>query len=289
MGIPFDSGTAVSCFRTDYLEQAGFTVDDFTDITWSEFAEKAKIVKEKTGHPMLTAKSATPDLIMIMLQSCGASLFDEEGMPNLNNNEALKESMEIYIQMVKDGTLQEMPGWDQYIASLNDGTAVCALNGCWILASVTANEEQTGKWAVTNVPRLDNIEGATNYSSNGGSTWVITSNCKNKDLAIDFFKNTFAGSTELYEDILSKGAFATWLPGGDSEAYAESVDFFGGDKIYEKIVAYSSQIPSSNSSPYYYDARDAMCTALSNVIQNNADLEGELKSAQETVEFNIAG
>ena len=289
MGIPFDSGTAVSCFRTDYLEQAGFTVDDFTDITWSEFAEKAKIVKEKTGHPMLTAKSATPDLIMIMLQSCGASLFDEEGMPNLNNNEALKESMEIYIQMVKDGTLQEMPGWDQYIASLNDGTAVCALNGCWILASVTANEEQTGKWAVTNVPRLDNIEGATNYSSNGGSTWVITSNCKNKDLAIDFFKNTFAGSTELYEDILSKGAFATWLPGGDAEAYTESVDFFGGDKIYEKIVAYSSQIPSSNSSPYYYDARDAMCTALSNVIQNNADLEGELKSAQETVEFNIAG
>ena len=41
MGIPFDSGTAVNCIRTDYLEQAGFTVEDFTDITWSDYMEKA--------------------------------------------------------------------------------------------------------------------------------------------------------------------------------------------------------------------------------------------------------
>ena len=66
MGIPFDSGTAVNCIRTDYLEQAGFTVEDFTDITWSDYMEKAKIVKEKTGQPMLTAKSATPDIIMMI-------------------------------------------------------------------------------------------------------------------------------------------------------------------------------------------------------------------------------
>mgnify|MGYP000396932577 CR=1 FL=1 len=33
--------------RTDMLEEAGFTVDDFTDITWNDFMEKAKVVKEK--------------------------------------------------------------------------------------------------------------------------------------------------------------------------------------------------------------------------------------------------
>ena len=129
MGIPFDSGTAVNCIRTDYLEQAGFTVEDFTDITWSDYMEKAKIVKEKTGQPMLTAKSATPDIIMMMLQSCGASLFQEDGRPNLDQNDVLKECMSIYIQMVRDNTLEEMPGWDQYIASINNGTDVYKRQG----------------------------------------------------------------------------------------------------------------------------------------------------------------
>ena len=288
MGIPFDSGTAVNCIRTDYLEQAGFTVEDFTDITWSDYMEKAKIVKEKTGQPMLTAKSATPDIIMMMLQSCGASLFQEDGRPNLDQNDVLKECMSIYIQMVRDNTLEEMPGWDQYIASINNGTVAGAMNGCWIIASVEAKEDQAGKWAVTNLPRLDSIPNATNYSSNGGSTWAITSQCKNQKLAQDFFKSTFAGSQALYDDILSKGALSTWLPAGDSPLYEEPVDFFGKDAVYKKIVEYSSEIPSSVTSPYYYDARDAMCTALSNVIQQNASLDEELKTAQETAEFNIS-
>lgn len=288
MGIPFDSGTAVNCLRTDYLKQAGFTVEDFTDITWSQYMEKAKVVKEKTGQPMLTAKSTTPDIIMMMLQSCGASLFNPDGTPNLSDNEALTECMSNYIQMVKDGTLVEVPDWDQYIASINNGTVVSAMNGCWIIASVAAKEAQAGTWAVTNLPRLDSTPDSTNYSSNGGSTWVITSQCKDKELAEDFFKTTFAGSKELYDDILSKGALSTWLPAGDSAAYEQPVVFFGDDSIYKKVVDYSSKVPSGISSPYYYDARDAMCTALSNVIQQNIPLEDALKTAQETAEFNIS-
>ena len=54
-GIPFDNGAVIECLRTDMLEQAGFTVDDFTDITWNDFMEKAKVVKEKTGQPILTS------------------------------------------------------------------------------------------------------------------------------------------------------------------------------------------------------------------------------------------
>ena len=71
-GVPFDNGAVIAAYRTDYLEQAGFTIDDFTDITWSDFMEKAKVVKEKTGQPILTSQAGSPDLIMEMLQSCGA-------------------------------------------------------------------------------------------------------------------------------------------------------------------------------------------------------------------------
>ncbi len=40
-----------------------------------------------------------------------------------------------------------------------------------------SKEDQSGKWAVTNMPKLDGVDGATNYSNNGGSSWAISSNC----------------------------------------------------------------------------------------------------------------
>ena len=213
-GIPFDNGAVIECLRTDMLEQAGFTVDDFTDITWNDFMEKAKVVKEKTGQPILTSQAGSPDLVMEMLQSCGESLFNEDGSVNIVDNKALKPILEIYSQMVKDGTLVEVTDWDQYIASINNGTTAGVINGCWIMASITANEDQSGKWAITNMPKLDGVDGATNYSNNGGSSWAISSNCKKQDLAIDFMKSTFAGSTALYDDIMQK---ALWQPGHRQE------------------------------------------------------------------------
>ena len=286
-GVPFDNGAVVNCVRTDILEEAGFTVDDFTDITWSDYMEKAKVVLEKTGVPMLTAQAGSPDQIMEMLQSCGASLFTEDGSVNIADNEELKEVVDIYTQMVKDGTLVEVTDWDQYVASLNNGTAVSAMNGCWIMASVTAKEDQSGKWAITNMPKLDKAANATNYSNNGGSSWAISSNCKDVDLAADFLNSTFAGSTELYDDIIQKGALATWAPAGESDVYNQEVEFWGGDKVYAKIVDYATKTPSNITGAFYYDARDAVGTALSNIIQSGVDRDDALKEAQETAEFTM--
>ena len=286
-GIPFDNGAVVNCIRTDILEEAGYTIDDFTDITWSDYMEKAKVVLEKTGVPMLTAQAGSPDQVMMMLQSCGASLFNEDGSANIVGNEALKEIIEDYAQMVKDGTLVEVTDWDQYISSLNSGTAASAMNGCWIMASVQMAEDQAGKWGMTNMPKLDKAANATNYSNNGGSSWAISSNCQNVDLAVDFMNATFAGSNELYDDVISKGALATWAPAGESEAYQQPVDFYGGDAVYAKIVDFATKTPSNATGPFYYDARDAVGAALSNITQTGADIDSEIQTAQETLEFSM--
>ena len=289
LGIPFDNATVINAMRTDLLEQAGYTLDDFTDITWSDYLEKAKIVKEKTGLPMLTLQAGSPDIIMMMLQSCGQSLFKKDGSVNIKGNKALKQSMEIYAQMVRDGTLREVTDNDQYIGSLNNGSVVSTINGCWIMASVIDQEDQAGKWKLTTMPRLDDVENATNHSNNGGSSWAVTSNCKNKKLAFDFFSETFAGSTELYDDIIQKGAVATWAPAGESDAYAEESDFFSGQIVNSMLVDYGTQTPSNYPGPFYYDARDAVGVALSNVTQQGADLDTEIDTAQETAEFNMEG
>lgn len=286
-GVPFDNGTVVHCIRVDYLEEAGYTVEDFTDITWSEYIEKAKVVLEKTGHAMLSGQANSVEIVAMALESSGQSLFNEDGSVNIVENEALREAIGYYQEMVESGVFLEVSDWDQYIASFNNGTVGGAINGCWIMASVGLPEDQSGKWAVTNMPKLDNQAGATNYSNQGGSSWAISSNCKDVDLAVDFLNATFAGSTELYDDVIQKGALATWLPASESDVYNQPVEYWCNDTVYAKIVDFASKTPSTISSPYFYDARNAVSVAISNIIQTGADLDSELLAAQETTEFNM--
>ena len=286
-GVPFDNGATIMAIRSDIVEEAGLTTDDFKDITWSKFMELAKTVKDKTGTPMLTTSGGS-ELVLEMLQSAGASPI-VDGEVKIADNEVLKQAVEVYAQLVNEGYMTEYTDWDQYIASMNNGDAAGVINGCWIMSSVQAAEDQSGKWAITNMPKLDGVDGATNYSNNGGSSWVISSNCQKQDLAIDFMKSTFAGSTDLYDDIISKGALATWAPAGDTDVYAQPVEFFSNEAVYAKIVDFATKTPSNITGPFYYDARDAVGVALSNIIQSGADMDDEIATAQDTVEFNMGG
>jgi len=285
-GVPFDNGAVIACYRTDILEQAGYTVDDFTDITFSDYLEKGKVVLEKTGKPLLSCIAGESDVIVMMLQSAGGSFFDESGKANIVNNDILKEVMTTYQQMVEAGVLVEVNDWDQYIATINNGTVASAVNGCWIMASVQGAKDQAGNWDITNMPRLDSAATATNYANQGGSSWAVTSNCKNVDLATDFLSKTFAGSTELYDQILETGAVATYLPAGDSEAYAKTNDFFSGKPVYSKIVEYAGKIPACGTGVYFYEARDAVATAITNII-GGSDINTELQTAEDTVNFTM--
>lgn len=285
-GVPFDNGAAIACYRTDILEQAGLTVDDFSNITWEEYIEKGKIVLEKTGKPLLSCLAGESDIVIMMLQSAGGSFFDEEGNPYFVNNDILKEVMDIYAKMVKEGVLVEVNDWDQYIGTLNSETVAGTINGCWIMASIQSAQEQSGKWAITNMPKLVKAPTATNYTNQGGSSWAIMSSCKNVELATDFLGSTFGGSVDLYEKILSTGAIATYIPAAKSEMYGETSEFFSGDAVYTKIVEYGSKIPQCGTGVYFYEARDAVATAITNVV-GGSDVKQELKIAEETVSFSM--
>lgn len=284
-GVPFDNGAVVGCYRTDVLKEAGYTVDDFTDITWSEYQKMGEDILAKTGKPLLSCQAGESDLIVMMLQSAGGSLFDKEGNPSMVGNDTLKKVMETYASLVKSGVLVEVNDWDQYVGTITNGTVAGTINGCWIMASIQTAEDQSGNWAITNMPKLEGVDGATNYSSNGGSSWAVTSASKNPELAFDFLSKTFAGSTDLYETILPKsGAMATYLPAADSKVYGEPQEFFGGEAVYSMITEFASKAPSNNTGVYYYEARDAIATAITKVVAGG-DIDAEIKNAEDTVNF----
>lgn len=284
-GVPFDNGAVIQAVRTDILEQAGYTVADLTDIDWNRYIEIGEDVLAKTGKPMLSSTAGEPDMIMIMMQSAGASLFDAEGKPAIAGNEVIKKAIQIYSTLVQKGILVEVTGWDGYIGTLVNGTVAGTINGCWIMASIQTAKDQAGKWAVTNMPKLPDVESATNYSNNGGSSWAVSANCKDTALAFDFLAKTYAGSVAFYEDILpSSGALATYLPAGQSDVYAAPQEFFGGDTVFAKITEFAGKIPSNYTGAYYYEARDAITVAIT-AIMAGGDADAALSEAQSTVEF----
>lgn len=256
-GIPFDAGTAVAAYRTDYLEAAGYTADDLKDITWERFIEIGRDVKAKTGRPMLSGQAGAVDTVLIMLQSCGASMFKEDGSVNLKDNEQLKEVIDFYATMVKEGIFIEVNTWDEYIGTLSNQTVVGTIQGCWILSTIMSLDTQKGLWAMTNLPKLVKAEGATNYSSNGGSSWAII-NDKDLDLALDFMQ--MYRNVDFYNE--------------DSAGYLRYRDLYPGKgrlqlhcglRVLQRPNRFSlrslnsvRRLRPNITGPYYYDAREAL-------------------------------
>ena len=283
-GIPFDAGTVVAAWRTDYLEEAGYTVADLTDIDWDRFLEIGRDVKEKTGRPMLSGQAGAVDTVLIMLQSCGASMFSEDGGVNLKDNEELKEVISVYNTMVAEGIFIEVNSWDEYIGTLSNASVCGTINGCWILSTIMSLSDQAGKWEITNMPKLVNAAGATNYSNNGGSTWALV-NGKDMDLALDFMQ--MYSNVDFYNAILpTTSAVACYTPAKEGSNYTAGSDYFNGAPIFATIVEFGAQVPSNQTSPFYYDVRAAVGTAVTNIL-NGGDIDSELASAEDTANFTM--
>lgn len=286
-GIPFDNGATIMAIRSDMVEAAGLTVEDFKDTTWSEFMDLAKKVVDANGVPMLTSSGGS-EIVIEMLQSAGASPI-VDGKVHLVDNAALKEAISVYKMLIDEGIMVDYTDWDQYIASMNKGDAAGVIQGCWIMSSIQAAEDQSGKWAIVNMPALNDVDGATNFANCGGASWAVSSNCQNTELAFDFLKTTFGGSVELYDELLpNAGVISSYLPAAQSDVYNQNSDFYGGQAVYKDIVEFAGKVPAINYGAYYNDIRSALTDAITNVVQNGADIDGEIQNAQDTVEFNIS-
>ena len=284
-GVPFDNGATAFFIRRDFVEEAGLSVSDFDEITWDRFIELGRIVRQRTGRALFSYEAGGADFINIALMSTGTWYFDEQGKPLIQGNPIIRQIINLYKELVDSQVLLEVPDWNSYIATLNNGTVVGTIQGCWIIGSIAIATDQSGKWAMVKTPRLSNVPGARNYSSQGGSGWMVMSHTRNADVAFDFLDKVWAGSVEFYETILPpSGAISTWLPAADSPVYEEPQVFFGGQRIYEDLMDYASKIPQVQFGIYNYEARDAVARAAVNFMRG-ANLDTEIANAQREVEF----
>lgn len=283
-GFPVDNGTAIFAYRTDILADAGYTIDDLTGCTWDQFIEIGKKVQETSGKYLLSMDGSGNDLFYMMLQAEGVSQF-KDGEPNLANNAQLAAVMDVLKRMVDEKVLYLANDWGDYCDQTIKGDMVAGvMNGNWIIPTIEQVPENSGLWEITTLPTLNGGEG---YAANGGSSLYVTSNCANKELAIDFLSKTFGGSSATYDEALLKGGvITTCISAGKSDVYNQGVDYFNGQAIYTTIVEYGAHVQVIEQNDFHYDCRSELGAALQSVI-DGADIQEALTQAEQNLRFTM--
>lgn len=286
-GVPFDSGVTGLYVRTDYLEQAGVTVEDMTNIDWLEFIEIGRKVKEATGIHMLTQDPSDLGLLRIMMQSAGAWYLEEDGQTlRLANNPALKESLETYKAMFDADIVKMHADWSQFLATFNNGDVVAVPTGNWITPSVKAEPSQSGSWAVVPIPKLANHPDAVHASNLGGSSWYVMT-MDGQDVAADFLASTFGSDAELYSILLEEiGIIGTLKAASSGEAYEKSDEFFGGQQIFADFARWTELVPRVNYGLHTYAIDDILVIEIQNYL-NGKDIDSVIADAQAQAEAQI--
>ncbi|OCA86605.1 MULTISPECIES: ABC transporter substrate-binding protein [unclassified Bacillus (in: firmicutes)] len=286
-GIPFDSGVSGFYVRTDYLEKAGYTVEDLQGIDWNKYIEIGKKVKEATGKSMISMDPKDLGLIRQMIQTSGSWYLKEDGVtPNLADNEYLKEAFQTYKEIVEADISKPVSDWGQYLASFNSGETASILTGNWMTASVKQEVSQKGKWAIVPFPKQSGNANSVNATNLGGSSWYVL-DIPGKEKAADLLAKTFGSNVNFYQDLNKEiGAIGTYKPAAEGEAYKAADEFFDGQKITEDFSKWVAEIPQVNYGAHTYVIEDILAVGMQDFLKGK-ELDKVLNDAQTQAEQQI--
>lgn len=256
-GLPFDTGVAGLFYRTDYLNEIGYTQDKMQNLTWDEYLSLGSKLKAK-GHLLQTFNPNDISDFQIMLQSAGTWFTDKDGNANFSKNNALKEAYSIFKKLNTSDFCKVISDQTAFTGAINGGDVACVIRGCWISSTILQGKDQSGKWAVAPVPKLS-VSGATHYANQGGSSMFVLKNSKHSDLAAKFLAKTFGSSTELYNTLLeNKNIMGTYLPADTVKAYDAAQSFYGGQKVNKVLSGWLAKIPAVDTGAYTAEAQAAL-------------------------------
>ncbi|WP_156290651.1 ABC transporter substrate-binding protein [Oceanobacillus salinisoli] len=285
-GLPFDTGVTGLYLRTDYLEEAGYTPEDLTNITWDEFIEVGKDIVDKTGKSMISLNPNDPDHLRHMIQTTGQWFTKEDGETiDIAGNEAVKQALQVYKTMLEEGIAKTNSDWSSRLADFNSGKVVSVATGNWMTPSIKAEESQSGKWTVVPIPRLS-VDGAVNASNLGGSSLYVL-NIPGKEKAAEFLASTFGSDNDFYEELVTEvGAIGTYLPALDGEAFNQTDEFFANQTVTADLVEWMKEIPNVNYGMHTYAIMDIFTGELQN-YRSGKDIDEVLNDAQQQAEAQL--
>ncbi|MEG0294408.1 extracellular solute-binding protein [Enterococcus sp.] len=286
-GLPFDSGVSGLFYRSDLIQEAGYTDEDMTGLSWDEYIKIGKDVKEKTGKQLLSLDPSDLGPVRIMMQSAGEWYTGENGEVTIANNKSLKAGIQLYIKMLEEGIALSVSDWDSGVAALNTGEVASAPSGSWYSSSIMQAEDQSGSWRIAPTPRLSNVPSSVNASSIGGGSWYVLKGVGDTAKAKEFLKETFGSSEDLMNTLVKEiGLVSTLKAAENTESYQSESEFYSGQKVYLDFSEWMNEIPVVKYGKHTNEIEAIMTEFVQRAI-NGEDLDQLLTEAQAQVESTI--
>ena len=174
-GIFYDVTVTGPYINRTLFEQAGVAVPSDTSdaVTWEEWAAAANAVREATGVDFAMALDRSGHRIGGPAIGFGATLFDDEGNPNIADDEGFAAFAEYFVGLHNDGSMpldiwaggdSARNGRDEFI----NGNLVFYYSGNWQLTSFSQNIGDAFDWEAVPNP----CGPVTCTGMPGGAVWA---------------------------------------------------------------------------------------------------------------------
>ena len=185
-GIDFHVGASVTYYNMDIMNEAG--IDPADIVTWDQYREAGKIVKEKTGKAMLAVETTDLFLPQCMMLEKDTQYVTDEGQPYIDTPEHA-QVIDYIRGMIDDGICEIAAGGyfhaEEWYGYMNDGNVASLTMPLWYMGRFTDYmTDLNGKIGIYPIPVWN--EGDVRSVCQGGTGTSVTLQADNPDLAKEF-------------------------------------------------------------------------------------------------------
>lgn len=264
-GIPQDTGPMALFYRADLFEQNGIAIPT----TWDEYRDAAVKIRELGGYITNFSQSDINQFAGFAWQD-GAQWFssDDAGWTVTLADDATTTVADYWQSLLDDDLVATVPAWtDEWNNAYNSGEVWTWNSAVWGANSISSGAPDTaGNWAVAPLPQWE--AGASAAGNWGGSSTAVL---KGSDHLYEATK--FALWLNTSEEALTALAEAANLYPATTDGltlpvFAEGVDFYGGQKIYDVFAEAATQVSPDfawgpTMTQTYADVSDGFKSAVS--------------------------
>ncbi|WP_120494564.1 ABC transporter substrate-binding protein [Microbacterium phyllosphaerae] len=238
-GVPQDTGPMALFYRADLFEQNGIAIPT----TWDEYRDAAVKIRALGGYITNFSQSDINQFAGFAWQD-GAQWFssDDEGWTVSLADDATTTVADFWQSMLDDDLVATVPAWtDEWNNAYNSGDVWTWNSAVWGANSISSGAPDTaGSWAVAPLPQWE--AGGTAAGNWGGSSTAVLKGSEHVYEAAKFALWLNTSDEALTALAEAANLYPATTAGLELPVYAEGVEFYGGQKIYDVFADAATQV-----------------------------------------------
>lgn len=286
-GIPFQLGVVGAYYREDLLQEVGYTHDMLDDLSWDEYVELGRKLKQDKGIYLDYGTPSSTVFFQNLLWLAGGSFTNQDGTEITIDNEIAIDVMNKIKVLYDEDLMAPMDAASApFYTALREGQVAILWNATWFggyfHANLAEGDDGFGQWRNVRLPYL--VEGGPRTVNRGGSPLESPAFTANPDLTwavLEFAMGTVEGAMAM----MRLGTVVSNIEALQTQEFKETTWPYAGDWHMNELWAeYAADVPNTF---YFTPVFDEAVTILANhqpqILRGEVSVEEGLQAAAEEI------